>query len=116
MVLVRAPQHQDIVIELCRYLFLDLLDLKLFKAYCAYFILHLALGQFELHSRIVAYFKDIVVLFLLEAVLLVYKIYHKRHDLKVLVILVDCILAVKKDLKFSIGVHVDRKCSSLLGF
>jgi hypothetical protein len=113
MVLVRASQHQDIIIILLCQLLFDIFDLELFKTDHTFFILHLALGKLELYTGEIGYFKDIVILFTLEVVLLVDHVDHQGHDLEVLIFLVEDVLVIEEDLQLIVGGHVDAKVSLL---
>ena len=114
MVLVRASQHQDVVIVLLCKLLLDIFDLELFKADHAFFILHLTLGKLELYTGEIGNFEYVVILLLLKAVFLVDHVDQQGHDFEVFIFLVKDVLVVEEYLQLIVGGHVDAELSLLL--
>lgn len=67
--LVRAAEHEDVVVELLEALLLDGLDDVLLETDHALLVLHVGLAEGELDGVEVGYLEDVVVLLLLELIL-----------------------------------------------
>ncbi len=97
VVLVRAAQHEYIVVVLLGDFMFQRLDHELLETDHALLVLHFALGQLELESGEVGDLEDVVVLLLLSSVLLVYHGHHEGQELEIRVARVDCVLVIEVD-------------------
>lgn len=113
VVLMRAAEHEDVLIVLSRELQFYVFDLKLFQADHALLFFHFGLGQFELNGGVVVNFEDVVVLFLLQHVLFVDQVYHQGHHLVVLVVSVYRVGAVEVHLPLLVRDRLHEKLVQL---